>query len=392
MRELPRVKLVKASDFSPPHSSWLVMLVESGLTDLPVGVVVHDVDVLLPSTNANWQAFIRTDRAYRHLGWFRLRALAVQAVLTEYAKRQDEIEAYAVLDAIQAGIDGAEELAAEQLAIDSHAHLFDGCSGNGFPLDATSEALKGIKEYGELIVRRQLNGEEELRIPALESVTRRSRLIELELERRNRHRTVADLLKSSRIEREADENSSFLFKPVDSWLVTELGKAMTSPRRAASLDMATLLLDQVRTLEALALETEKLRPASMVVQIQDDVLKPLVERIEKLENRVTKLTDAAVDDQDDELDTPEVVSCDCPRSDDDVHEQGCVNHPDHKAADWRDNPYSLPPATTEGMKCPVCSVQNRPHHLAGRLISHKTVLHATQEDVYECARRQSQLS
>lgn len=102
MRDLPRVTLVKASDFSPSHSSWLVTLIESGLTGLSVGMVVRDVDVLLPPTNANWQAFIRTDRAYRQLGWFRSRALAAHAVLVDYAKRQDEIEARQVNDKIGA--------------------------------------------------------------------------------------------------------------------------------------------------------------------------------------------------------------------------------------------------------------------------------------------------
>jgi hypothetical protein len=284
MREMPGTKLVKASDFSDTRSSWMVVLPSHD--DREVGMVVRDYDVLLPITNEPWQAFTRSNdgpRAYQHLSWHRTRMEAVEAVAMVWRRAQDEIEAYAVLDAIQAGVDAAEELATKQQALDPHAHLIDSHSVNGIPLDDTSENLNGVKRFGEFIVRRQLNGEEELRIPALESVTRRRRLIELELERRDQRRTVADLLKSSRIECEADENSSFLIKPADSWLVTELGKAMTNPGRPTSLDMVTLLLDQVRDLEALALEAERLRPATMVVEIQDDVLKPLVKRIEKLE-------------------------------------------------------------------------------------------------------------
>jgi hypothetical protein len=107
-----------------------------------------------------------------------------------------------------------------------------------------------------------------------------------------------------------------------------------------------------------------------------------------------------------EYDTPEVVSCDCPRSDEDVHTPSCpVLHqqlwgddvPETAAEpvedpDWRDNPYSLPPATTEGVKCLACSVQNRPHHLAGRLISHETVFHADQATADECVRRQDAMT
>jgi hypothetical protein len=134
---------------------------------------------------------------------------------------------------------------------------------------------------------------------------------------------------------------------------------------------------------------ENLFPPSPVVN-----MRTLLDRVGHLERRVAELEDAAVDDQDDELDTPEVVSCDCPRSDDDVHEQGCVNHPAETAAeplktpDWRDHPHSLPPATTEGVECPACTVgSTRAEAVGNRHSCH--ISHATQEDVDECVRRQT---
>lgn len=193
-----------------------------------------------------------------------------------------------------------------------------------------------------------------------------------------------------------------MLKADDSALVREIHDQLISPWTLTPNVMAGLL-NAVRELEVMALETERLRPATMMVEIKDDVLGPLIKRIEKLESRLTELKDAAADDH---LDTPEVVSCDCPRSDEDVHTPSCpVLHQQlwgddvpEKAAgpvddlSWRDNPYSLPPATTEGVKCLACSVQNRPHHLAGRLISHETVFHADQATADECVRRQDAMT
>jgi hypothetical protein len=118
---------------------------------------------------------------------------------------------------------------------------------------------------------------------------------------------------------------------------------------------------------------------------------------------------------------PEVIHCDCPRADDNVHERDCVHHPDYQAEDcrcpathhhldcpqrpkpdgtrpapqpsvedeWKANPYSLPPATREGVECPACRDASK--RAWGLTAVVPTVRHVDQETVDECMRRQRSL-
>jgi hypothetical protein len=85
----------------------------------------------------------------------------------------------------------------------------------------------------------------------------------------------------------------------------------------------------------------------------------------------------------------EVTICDCPRADDNVHERGCVNHPDYQAPvedEWKANPYSLPPATREGAVCPACSGPTGQSFNGARML--REVRHEDQATVDECVKRQ----
>ena len=91
------------------------------------------------------------------------------------------------------------------------------------------------------------------------------------------------------------------------------------------------------------------------------------------------------------FEVPEVTACGCPDSDENVHEFDCVNHPEHPQHvvtedEWKANPYSLPPATREGVECPACSGPTGQHFNGARVL--REVRHEDQATVDECVKRQ----
>lgn len=131
--------------------------------------------------------------------------------------------------------------------------------------------------------------------------------------------------------------------------------------------------------------------------VKDSLINQLIDRLHALEQRVEALEDPEVDEALQEAvteglyDQLATVSCGCPRSDDDVHEFDCVNHPEHHQHvpvedEWRSNPYSLPPATREGVKCPACSGPTGQTFNGARML--REVRHEDQATVDECVKRQ----
>lgn len=129
----------------------------------------------------------------------------------------------------------------------------------------------------------------------------------------------------------------------------------------------------------------------------------LIRRLRDLEERVEQLEEDLYEDEDDgppaivdeiagvPFEVPEVTTCGCPDSDDDVHEFDCVNHPEHHQHvpvedEWRSNPYSLPPATREGVECPACSGTR--YAWGPKVNLRRTTRHEDQATVDECVKRQ----
>jgi hypothetical protein len=217
-RSLPSAKLVRPVDYRHgDRSSYDVIGTGSDNEGILLGQVIRDYGWgSLP-----WNAYLAVEHpkygpGVRHLesSPFSTRQKALIAVLRACQARQAEELAHAIVRAIRDGVEGAEKWAAHQLAInpdvpltDSGFYMVDSRPIRGFVLDASDAELKGLKRYGEFIVRRQLKGEEELRLPSIESVTRRRRLIELELERRQKQ--AQDELIPSGDYREEDRCQAF---------------------------------------------------------------------------------------------------------------------------------------------------------------------------------------
>jgi len=176
-----------------------------------------------------------------------------------------------------------------------------------------------------------------------------------------------------------------LVRPDDGALVRSIHEHLVSPWRPTTSVMHELL-NAVRELEKLAIENEKRRPASMVVELGDAIDKRVakLERQHKmLKDRTTMLLAGVVtmlgDDEETLLNllrTTFAVTEEDPNDELDDDE-------------WKRNPYSLPPASREGVECPACSGFTGERFNGARLL--RTVRHEDQATVDECVRRQKLL-
>jgi hypothetical protein len=322
MRTLPDTKLVKSFEpLVPGSNEWIVQLKDTTVTNAPLGFVYCPrvrPGTRPPADPWNARGTVKGGPS-KDLGWYRTRREAVGHVVMHYQAGQDEIEAHRIMGLICEAQTQAATHAQEQREITGHdlSHLVIEYADQKVVLNDDHEKLTTTLHTSRQAVSNLLNGRAKRDdwSDYLQRLSYGIRMIELELARRERQvRYTADLPGRTRIspstlrlmqsEFAVDPRTNKL-KPDDSLLVRDLHLALVTPWKLTTAELDTLLA-RVRELEKRALDVERRRPASMVVEIKDDVLKrvaTLERQYELLKARTTMLLAGVVTALDEDEET-----------------------------------------------------------------------------------------
>lgn len=233
MRDLPPTKLVKTEEHTVTFSSYDV-------------VTVHDNmrlgQVFRPQGMATWTACIvtthpRYGKGLKVVGYRRTRSAASQRVVEAWLAPIDEEEAYAILEAIQAGVQQANEHAMQQLAANPEQRLTPGAFGQTLPFSVSTSQVVANLALDRQDLAYRLAGIKPCEDHYLRHNAYMIRMAELELEgRENRKEAQHEALVPS-----GDDSEGVKVLPPEEWarrvreLAEELGRAQAHSVRRPGL-------------------------------------------------------------------------------------------------------------------------------------------------------------